>query len=75
VASARALSPPPEALPLETATAADFVTGVPAVVLGDDDATIAGKFAAAGKDSLPLVAVGTGELLGVRHRATMSKAG
>jgi H+/Cl- antiporter ClcA len=75
VAAARALSPPPEALPLETATAADFVAGVPAVVLGDDDATIAGKFAAAGKDSLPLVAVGTGELLGVRHRATMSKAG
>jgi H+/Cl- antiporter ClcA len=61
----RVRDPPPETLPLETATAADFATPVPAILTTDGGATASGKFATAGNAALPVIDDETGALVGV----------
>ncbi|HEY6431971.1 MAG TPA: chloride channel protein, partial [Acetobacteraceae bacterium] len=60
--------PPPETLPLETATAADFAFTVPPVLTSDDDKAARDKFATARNHALPLIDGETGVLVGVRRQ-------
>ncbi len=68
VSADRVRDPPPETLPLETATAGDFATPIQTILTTDDEALVASKFQVAETECLPVVIPGTGELVGVRRR-------